>query len=72
MGLNEIQLPSPTPSYSQPFSTAGLYYCSPPVSAPILALPLPSMLAQQQCGVSVGYGAFGQPWDRYQEYATTM
>lgn len=72
MGLTEIQLPSPTPSYSQPFSTAGLYYCSPPVSAPIPALPLPSMLAQQQCGISVGYGAFGQPWDRYQEYATPM
>jgi len=72
MGLGEIQLPSPTPSYSQPYSTAGLYFCSPPVSAPIPALPLPSMLAQQQCGVSIGYGAFSQPWDRYAEYATTM
>ncbi|TVY42638.1 hypothetical protein LOCC1_G007603 [Lachnellula occidentalis] len=71
MGLNEIQLPSPTPSFSQPYSTAGLYFSSPQVSAPIPALPLPSMLAQQQCGVSVGYGGFG--WDsRYQEYATTM
>ncbi|KAA8568702.1 hypothetical protein EYC84_007703 [Monilinia fructicola] len=29
MGLNEIQLPSPTPSYSQPFTTAGLYYSAP-------------------------------------------
>jgi hypothetical protein len=72
MNLNEIQLPSPTPSYSQPYSTAGFYFSSPQVSAPIPALPLPSMLAQQQCGVSVGYGAFGQPWDRYQDYATTM
>jgi hypothetical protein len=74
MGLNEIQLPSPTPSFSQPYSqaytTAGLFYSSPPVSAPIPSLPLPSVLAQQQCGVSVGYGGFG--WDRYQEYATTM
>jgi hypothetical protein len=70
MNLNEIQLPSPTPSYSQPYSTAGLFYSSPQVSAPIPSLPLPSMLAQQQCGVSVGYGGFG--WDRYQEYATTM
>jgi hypothetical protein len=67
MGLNEIQLPSPTPSYSQPYSTAGLFYSSPQVSAPIPSLPLPSMLASQ-CGVSVGYGGFG--WDRYQEYAT--
>ena len=70
MGLNEIQLPSPTPSFSQPYTTAGLFYSSPQVSAPIPSLPLPSMLAQQQCGVSVGYGGFG--WDRYQEYATTM
>ncbi|PMD66397.1 uncharacterized protein K444DRAFT_115369 [Hyaloscypha bicolor E] len=72
MGLNEIQLPSPTPSYSQPYSTSGLFYSSPQVSAPIPSLPLPSMLAAQQCGVSVGYGGFGQNWDRYQEYATTM
>ncbi|KAL2074442.1 hypothetical protein VTL71DRAFT_8220 [Oculimacula yallundae] len=81
MGLHEIQLPSPTPSYSQPptpsysqpYSTAGLFYSSPQVSAPIPSLPLPSMLAQQQCGVSMGYGNFGgHSWDRYQEYATTM
>lgn len=75
IGLNEIQLPSPTPSfsqpYSQPYSTAGLYYSSPQVSAPIPCLPLPSMLAQQQCGIGIGYGGFG--WDnRFQEYATTM
>jgi hypothetical protein len=69
MGLNEIQLPSPSPSYSQPYSTAGLYYSPPQTSAPIPQLPLPSMLSTQ-CGVSVGYGGFG--WDRYQEYATTM
>jgi hypothetical protein len=71
MAVNEIQLPSPTPSFSQPFSSAGYYYSSPPVSAPIPALPLPSMLAQQPCGISVGYGGFG--WDsRFQDYATTM
>ncbi len=69
MNLQDVQLPSPTPPYSQPFSTAGLFYSSPMVSAPIPALPLPSMLAPQ-CGVGVGYGGFG--WDRYQEYTTTM
>ncbi|KAK7751500.1 hypothetical protein SLS62_006585 [Diatrype stigma] len=69
MGLQDVQLPSPTPSYSQPFSSAGFFYSSPMVSAPIPALPLPSMLAPQ-CGVSVGYGGFG--WDRYHEYTTTM
>jgi len=69
MGLSDLQLPSPSPSYSQPYSTAGLFYSAPQVSAPIPSLPLPSMLAQQ-CGVGIGYGGFG--WDRYQEYATTM
>lgn len=68
MGLNEIQLPSPAPSYSLPYSTAELFFSSPQVSASIPSLPLPSMLAQ--CGVGAGYGGFG--WDRYQEYATTM
>jgi hypothetical protein len=68
MGLNEIQLPSPAPSFSQPYSTAGMYYSSPQVTASIPALPLPSMLAQQQCGMGFGgFGGFG--WERYQDYA---
>jgi hypothetical protein len=86
IGLTEVQLPSPTQSYSQPYSqpfctsaqvysqpysTAGLFFSSSQVSAPIPSLPLPSMLANQQCGVSVGYGGFG--WERgYQDYATTI
>ncbi|KAK8114065.1 uncharacterized protein PG998_001444 [Apiospora kogelbergensis] len=70
MSMNEIQIPSPpSPSYSQPFTTAGFFYSSPMVTAPIPALPLPSMLAPQ-CGVNIGYGGFS--WDRYHEYTTTM
>lgn len=72
MGLSDAQMSPPTPTYSQPFSSAGFYYSSPMVTAPITSLPqlpLPSMLAQQ-CGVGVGYGGFG--WDRYHEYQTTM
>ncbi|KAI1331230.1 hypothetical protein F5Y16DRAFT_296510 [Xylariaceae sp. FL0255] len=69
MALHEIQLPSPTPSFSQPYSSAGMYFSSPMVTSPIPALPLPSMLAAP-CGVNSGYGGFG--WDRYQEYATIM
>ncbi|KAK0722819.1 hypothetical protein B0T26DRAFT_235601 [Lasiosphaeria miniovina] len=68
MSMSDVHI-SPTPSYSQPFSSAGLFYSSPVVTSPIPHLPLPSMLAPQ-CGVSVGYGSFG--WDRYQEYTTTM
>jgi hypothetical protein len=69
MALNEVQIPSPTPPYSQPYSTAGFFYSSPMVTAPIPALPLPSMLTPH-CGVNAGFGGFG--WDRYHEYATTM
>jgi hypothetical protein len=74
MGLNEIQLPSPAPSFSQPYSSAGMYFSSPQVTASIPALPLPSMLAAQQCGMGMGmgmgyggYGGFG--WERYQDFA---
>ncbi len=70
IGMGEVHLPSPPPAYSQPYSTAGLYYSAPLVTAPMPALPLPSMLAPQ-CGITVGYNSFGG-WDRYQEYATTM
>jgi hypothetical protein len=69
INMTEVQLPSPTPSFSQPYSSAGLFYSSPQVTAPIPALPLPSMLAPQ-CGVSMG--SFGFGWDRYQEYTPTM
>lgn len=71
MGLNEIQLPSPAPSFSQPYTSAGMYFSSPGVSASIPALPLPSMLAVQQCGMGAGYGGFGGGfgWERYQDFA---
>ena len=71
MSLGELQLPSPAPSYSQPYTTAGYsapqYYSASMTCAPIPQLPLPSMLAQQ-CSTSVGFGGFG--WDRYQDYTT--
>ena len=70
IGLNELQLPSPTPSYSQPYTTAAhsptQYYSSSTSSAPIPQLPLPSMM-QQQCSTSAGYGGFG--WENYQSFA---
>ncbi|KAK2595759.1 hypothetical protein QQS21_006585 [Conoideocrella luteorostrata] len=83
MGMSEVQMSSPTPAftqpsytqpaYSQPQSTAAFYFTSPPITAPMpAALPLPSMLASSQCGVSLGMGMGGFGWDRYQEYATIM
>jgi len=71
MGMSEVQIPSPTPAYSAPFTSPGLFYSSPPVTTGISApLPLPSMLAPAQCGVGMGYGNVG--WDRYQEYTSIM
>jgi hypothetical protein len=86
MSLGELQLPSPAPSYSHPFSSAPYsapeYYSAPMTCASITCTPaisslqLPSMIAQQ-CGPSVGFGGFGGfGWERYQDYAlpyaTTM
>ncbi|KAF2001810.1 hypothetical protein P154DRAFT_163164 [Amniculicola lignicola CBS 123094] len=59
MGVNDIQLPSPTPSISQPYNTTSQYYSPPPQAvAPIPSLPLPSVLAQQ-CGSSAVHGGYG-------------
>lgn len=70
IGMGEVQMPSPTPSFTPPHTTAGFFFSSPQVTAPIPTMPLPSMLSPMQCGVSVGMGGFG--WDRYQEYASIM
>jgi hypothetical protein len=77
--VQDMQLPSPTPSYSPPFSNASYsapnyttasYYTAPafvPVStASFPALPLPSTLTQQPCSTSAAISNFG--WDRYNEY----
>ncbi|KAI0199673.1 hypothetical protein F4808DRAFT_204771 [Astrocystis sublimbata] len=69
MPLHEMDLPSPVAPYSQPYSSAGLFYSTPMVTSPIPSLPLPSTLAAH-CGVNMGYGGFG--WDRFQDYAMTM
>ncbi|KAI9931878.1 hypothetical protein ASPWEDRAFT_169283 [Aspergillus wentii DTO 134E9] len=77
-GLDEVQLPSPTPSYTQPYTTSPYnmtqYYSAPETSAAMAALPLPSMLIQP-CSTMAGMNGFG--WgDRYQDFAlpygTTM
>lgn len=61
--VDAVQLPSPTPSFSQPFHTTSQYYSPPQATAPIPALPLPSVLAQQ-CGSSaVNSFSSGFGWD---------
>ncbi|KAL2000628.1 hypothetical protein VTN02DRAFT_2843 [Thermoascus thermophilus] len=68
---NEFQLPSPAPSYSQPYTNPPYstpeYYGAPATSAAISALPLPSMLVQP-CSTAASMSGFG--WgDRYQDFA---
>ena len=69
------QLPSPTPSFSQPFTSAAYhqpqYYSAPAYHTPMTttsmsSLPLPSMLTQQPCSVA---SMNPYQWDRYGEYA---
>lgn len=71
MSLNELQLPSPTPSFSQPYTTScsspSEYYSAPMSMASAQQAPLPSTLVQQQCGASAGYGGF--EWDQYNNFA---
>jgi hypothetical protein len=71
---NDVQLPSPTPSFSQTFCTSSQYYSPPQAPAPIPALPLPGVLAQQ-CGPSAaqsGFGGFGWESQFQPQYAAIM
>ncbi|PHH63241.1 hypothetical protein CDD81_6193 [Ophiocordyceps australis] len=68
--MNHLQMSSPPPPFTQPHSTAGLFFSAAPAMAPIPTLPLPSMLAPLQCGASVGMCGFG--WDRCAEFPTII
>ncbi|KAJ2904595.1 hypothetical protein MKZ38_007574 [Zalerion maritima] len=71
MGMSDVETPSPpAASFIQPYSTSGIFYSSPVVSAPVPALSLPSMLVPPQCGVSMGINNF--EWQRYQEIPPAM
>jgi hypothetical protein len=70
IGLHEV--PSPPQSYHTPYTSAGIFFSAPQVSAPIPTLPLPSMLSPP-CGMNTGMGVNPFGWDhRFQEYATTI
>jgi hypothetical protein len=70
------QLPSPTPSFSQPYCSSGHFLSPPPTTTALASLPLPSMLTQQ-CGSSAamvgGFGPFSWPNNDFApQYAATM
>lgn len=72
MNLSTVQLPSPTPSFSQPFTSAPSqnFYSSPECFA-----PLPSMLPMN-CGIDFGMGGYNDfGWSQSAwapQYATTV
>lgn len=59
----QTHLPSPTPSYSQPYTCSDQYQ-SVPAFSPVQPLPLPSSLISQQCGSSMGssYSNYYSPY----------
>ena len=58
MSFSAVQLPSPTPSFSQPYTSApSHFYSSPQSMAPVPAIQLPSQLPQH-CGNDMGMGHF--------------
>lgn len=76
MSLTAIQLPSPTPSFSQPVAySSAQYYSSPQCMAPIPAIQLPSSMPQH-CGNDFGMGGFNDfGWSQSgfaPQYATTV
>lgn len=68
------QLPSPTPSYSQPYTTAPYqtYDSMAATSAAIASLPLPSMLVQP-CSTAANMAGFGS-WENFapMQYGTAI
>ena len=77
MHLSSIQLPSPTPSFSQPIaytSAPAHFYTSPQCLSPLPAIPLPSNLPGN-CGTDLGFGAYNDfGWTQSffaPQYATT-
>lgn len=77
IGMNEIQLPSPTPSFSQPYSTttSAQFYSPPLCTAPLALLPEPSIISPP-CGSTVqndGFGGFTWGYNDFTpQYATTI
>ncbi|KAF9895369.1 hypothetical protein FE257_000274 [Aspergillus nanangensis] len=67
--LNEVPFTSPTPSYSQPYTTSPYnttqFYSAAATSAALAAFPLPSMLVQP-CSTAANLVGFG--WDRCQDF----
>jgi hypothetical protein len=56
MTLSDVQLPSPTPSFSQPFTSAPSHYYNSPQA--MASIPFPSQLTSH-CGADMGMGGFG-------------
>jgi hypothetical protein len=71
MNMHDVQITSPPMPFSQPQTSLGYFFSCPQMTAPIPTMPLPSMYAANQCGVSVVMGN-GFDWQRFQDYATPI
>ena len=72
LSMSHVQLPpSPTPSFSQPFTSApSQYYSSPQTMAPMPAFHLPSQLPQH-CGSDISMGGFNDfSWSSHGSFPT--
>ncbi|KAG5930396.1 hypothetical protein E4U42_001642 [Claviceps africana] len=71
LGMSQVQTSTPVLAHDASHIAAALYFSSPPIDTSMPpALPLPSMLASSQCGVSMGMERSG--WHRYQDNPTIM
>ncbi|KAJ3493853.1 hypothetical protein NLG97_g4470 [Lecanicillium saksenae] len=67
----QVHVPSPPMDFSQPHVSNAFFFSAPQMTAPISAMPLPSMYAANQCGMNVVVGnAFD--WQRFQDFSTPI
>ncbi|KAJ2978682.1 hypothetical protein NQ176_g3682 [Zarea fungicola] len=64
-------LPSPPMDFCQPQVSDAFFYSAPQMTAPIAAVPLPSMYAPNQCGMNVFMGNVFD-WQRFQDFSTPI
>lgn len=71
VGMEQLQLPSPTPSCNQPYRPQNQLYCSSPGPTMVPSLALPSILTSQ-CGADAMDHGFGWGYSNFApQYAIT-
>ncbi|OAA74105.1 hypothetical protein ISF_01006 [Cordyceps fumosorosea ARSEF 2679] len=71
MQQQHVHVPSPPMDFSQPQVTNAFFFSGPQLTAPMSAVPLPSMYAPSQCGMNFAMGA-PLDWQRFQDFSTPI